>query len=428
MKITKVSGRMILDSRGYPTVEATVVSDKGSGTAAVPSGASTGSHEALELRDGNERWNGKGVAKAVSHINVELASALKGVTTKSQHELDAILRQTDGTVDKSRLGANAVLAVSLAALRARSAGHHQQLFEHISHHAGVKHTTIPVPLCNVINGGAHADNSLSIQEFMYIPHGFDSYHEALRALSETFQALGKVLQGRGYSKAVGDEGGYAPDIDNHHTALDMMVEAIKKAGYEPGKHLSLALDVAASEFYRDGSYIFEGQPLTAEQLTALFDALVEEFPIVSIEDPLAEDDWDGWKLFYRRLGDKIQVVGDDLTVTNITRVREAIAADTISAVILKPNQIGTYSETHDAWKLLTDHQLQGIISHRSGETNDASIIDMAVGWGLHQVKIGSVSRGERVAKYNRLLEIESAFGSSAVYAGKYLAFGAGGGK
>lgn len=421
-KIKSVTGRMILDSRGIPTVEASVVLDNGVGVASVPSGASTGSHEAHELRDGDRRWNGKGVAKAVSHVNVELASALKGKDAEPE-AVDMLLRETDGTYDKSRLGANALLAVSLATLHAIANAEEQPLWKLVGKWSGNKSpATIPVPLCNVINGGAHADNALSIQEFMFVPHGFASYSEAVRALSECFQALAKVLHGRDLSSAVGDEGGYAPQIDSHRTALDLMMESVKAAGYEPGKQISLALDVAANEFLKDGSYIFDGQPLSAEQLVALYAQLVEQYPIVSIEDPLAEDDWDGWRLFRKRLGEQVQIVGDDLTVTNVTRIREALADEVISAVILKPNQIGTFSETFSAWQVVVEGKLSGILSHRSGETNDATIIDLGVGWGANQVKIGSVARGERLAKYNRLLAIEAALGGSAVYAGKY-AFG-----
>ena len=418
MAIRSVTGRMILDSRGVPTVEATVVTDKAAGTAAVPSGASTGSHEALELRDGDQRWNGKGVSKAVSHVNVEIAGTLKGKDVTDQAALDKAMLALDGTPDKSRLGANAVLAVSLACLKAAAAAKGQPLWKYVA--KSVKNADpvqLPVPLCNVINGGAHADNPLAVQEFMLVPHGFDRFGEALRAVSETFQQLKKTLKSRGLSTGVGDEGGFAPNLDSHTAALDLLVAAISEAGYQPGKQISLALDVAASEFLKDGSYIYEGQPLSADQLVALYASWLDNYPIISLEDPLGEDDWEGWEHLRKRLGQRLQLVGDDLTVTNVSRIREALDREVINASIIKLNQIGTYTETLAARDTLLAGGSQTIISHRSGETVDDTIADLAVAWGASQIKTGSVSRGERVTKYNRLLEIEAVLGGSAVYAG-----------
>jgi enolase len=417
MKIGKVTGRPILDSRGVPTVEARVQVGSSVGVAAVPAGISTGSHEALELRDGDARWEGNGVTKAVSHVNVEIASALKGKELKDQAALDHELNALDGTENKSRLGANAVLAVSLAALQAEALEAKQPLWKQLAAYHGTEATPLPVPLCNMLEGATHADNNLSIQECMIVPVGFTKFSEAVRAAAEIFYALGKLLKGRGASKNVGAEGGYAPNLPNHQAALDLLIEAIKQAGYKPGDEIALALDMAASELYRDGSYIFEGQGLTAEQMTTLYASLLENYPIVSLEDPLAEDDWDGWRHLAGRIGGKVQIVGDDLTVTNSGRISQALEAEVMSAAILKPNQIGTYSEARQAFELLTKAGAAGIVSHRSGETSDTTIADMVVGWGTGQIKCGSLSRGERVAKYNRLLEIEQELGSGAVYAG-----------
>ncbi len=416
--IRTITARSILNSRGNPTVEATVTTDKAVGVASVPSGASTGTHEAKELRDGDRRWGGQGVTKAVSHVNVEIASLLKGRDVTEQEALDRMMLDFDGTPDKSRLGANAILAVSLACLNAAAQVQGLPVWQHLAkRRQKPEPTRLPVPLCNVINGGAHADNPLDIQEFMLVPHGFDTYAEALRSLSETFHALKKLLKARGLSTGVGDEGGFAPDLESHTQALDLLVEAIAAAGYEPGQQISLALDVAASEFLQSGSYVFEKQPLTAGQMVALYDSLVDRYPIISLEDPFGEDDWEGWELLAKRLGDRVQIVGDDLTVTNTTRLQEAIDKEVISAAILKPNQIGTVTETEAARDLLERANRRGILSHRSGETVDTSIVDLAIGWEVTQIKAGSVSRGERVAKYNRLSEIEQYLGGSAVYSG-----------
>lgn len=424
MAIRAVTARSILDSRGIPTIETTVTTDKVAATASVPSGTSTGSHEAKELRDEDRRWQGKGVAKAVSHVNAELSHTLRGKDVFDYEALDTAMSALDGTPDKSRLGANAILSVSLACVRAAALSKGKELWKFVGTHAGNKSPVrTPLPLCNVINGGAHADNPLAIQEFMLVPHGFNKFSEAVRAATETFHSLGKLLKGRGAGTGVGAEGGYAPNLDNHRIALDMMMEAIREAGYEPGKQISLALDVAASEFYRDGSYVFEGQPLTAEQMTAFYGELLDSYPLFSIEDPLAEDDWEGWEHLASRLRDRVQLVGDDLTVTNTERVEEATRRDVLTAAILKPNQVGTYTETLAAFRKLTEAGNHAIISHRSGETNDDFIADLAVGWGASQIKAGSVSRGERVAKYNRLLEIDQQLGGNAVFAGPELAKG-----
>lgn len=419
MAIRQITARSILDSRGVPTVEATVVTDKAIGVAAVPSGTSTGKHEATELRDGDRRWEGQGVSKAISHVNVEIAGALKGKDVMNQASIDQAMIALDGTPDKSRLGANAILAVSQAALQAAAAIKGQPLWRYLGKlDRKVDPNLLPIPFCNLINGGQHADNQLVIQEFMVVPHGLPTFSEALRAVTEVYYALGKLLAGRNLATSVGAEGGYAPVLDGHLAALDLLMEAIKQAGFEPGQDISLALDVAASSFYENGSYIFEGQPLTVEQLTALYAELLQQYPILSFEDPLAEDDWDGWGVLFKRLGTQAQVVGDDLTVTNTERINRALSDRAINAALLKPNQVGTHTETKAAWKALTDNGLAATTSHRSGETNDTIIADLTVGWGVTQIKAGAPSRGERVAKYNRLLAIEQQLGGSAVYAGQ----------
>lgn len=421
MKIKNISARSILDSRGIPTVEATVTAGTVAGTASVPSGTSTGSHEAKELRDGDRRWNGLGVSKAVSHVNAELAGALKGKDVTDQEALDQLMCELDRTDDKSRLGANAILVVSLACLRTAAALKKVPLWQHVAGTAGKRSVaTLPVPMLNVINGGAHADNSLAIQEFMLVPHGFDTFAESLRAGTETYHALAKLLAAQGLSTNVGAEGGFAPNLNNHTAALDLMVRAIEQAGYEPGKQISLALDVAANSFYSDGGYVFEGQPLTAEQLAAEYAALIGNYPIVSIEDPLAEDDWNGWQKLSGRIGVDTKLIGDDLTVTNADRIKQAEEAGILSGVIIKPNQAGTYTEAKTAWQTVTDGGLLPITSHRSGETTDDLLADLTVGLEVPMLKAGAPARGERVAKYNRLLAIEQSLGGSAVYAGKQL--------
>lgn len=425
MKIEGLRGRMILDSRGVPTVEATIESTKGSVTASVPAGTSTGSHEAVELRDGDRRWGGQGVSKAVSHVTAELAAAVKGKNLADQAALDELLIKTDGTPDKSRLGANAILAVSLAGLKAFAAEAGQPLWQFAATAAGLpRPAQLPVPLANVINGGAHADNQLDVQEFMLVPRGFERFADAVRAVTETYQVLKTALAGRGAGTGVGAEGGFAPNLSSHTEVLDLLVAAIGEAGYESGQEIAIGLDVAASEFLKDGSYVFEGQALSADQMVAQYASLLESYPLVSLEDPLAEDDAAGWERAASRLKESVQLVGDDLTVTDAKRISSAAEAGLISAVILKPNQIGTVTETWRALVAARAGNVTPIISHRSGETDDDVIADLAVGWGVPQVKIGAPARGERVAKYNRLLEIESAIGSSATYAGKHFPKGA----
>lgn len=417
MKIERLAARSILDSRGYPTVEATVTTAAGSVTAAVPSGTSTGEHEAKELRDGDGRWGGQGVSKAVSHVNAELAKAVVGPELADQAALDDLLKQTDNTPDKSRLGANALLAVSLAGLKAAALEAGKPAYVYLAEAAGRSEPVrLPLPLLNVINGGAHADNALSIQEFMLVPHGFETFAEALRATTETFHTLHELLKGRGLATGVGQEGGFAPELASHTEVLDLLVNAIDKAGYRAGEQISLALDVAASEFREEDHYVFEGHGLSADQLVAQYASLVEGYPLVSIEDPLGEDDDGGWQRAAERIGSDVQVVGDDRTVTDAGRIDQY--ADQLGAVILKPNQIGTVTETLAAVTACEKNGLQAIISHRSGETADDIIADLAVGWGTPQIKAGAPSRGERVAKYNRLLGIERDLGGSAIFAGR----------
>lgn len=415
-KITKVTARSILDSRGIPTVEARVEAGAAIGVAAVPAGISAGKHEALELRDGDSRWGGLGVSKAVSHVNVEIASVLKGKAVDDQSMVDSVMSDLDGTPGYSRLGANAVLAVSLAAIKAAAAATGNPLWKYLT----VTDKTapvLPVPFCNVIEGGVHADNPLDVQEFMLVPAGFTKFSEALRAAAETFYALEKLLKRRGESVNVGAEGGYTPGRLDHQAVLDMLVAAIKEAGYEPGKQIALALDVAASEFYRDNGYVFEGHPLDPQQLTAQYASWLESYPIVSIEDPLAEDDWQGWQYLASRLSGKVQIVGDDLTVTNLERVNKALEQEILSGVILKPNQAGSYTDAAAVNQVLSAANIARIVSHRGRDTTDTTIADLSVGWATGMIKTGSLSRGERVAKYNRLLEIEQELGSGAVYAG-----------
>lgn len=397
--------REILDSRGNPTLEVELELEGGScGRAAVPSGASTGSKEALELRDGDRRYNGKGVLKAVRAVAEQIASALVGRDFASQEELDRALIELDGTSNKSRLGANAILGVSLAYARAMAAALHKPLFQYVGDHA-----LLPTPLVNVINGGVHADNTLDIQEFMLVPVGFESFAEALRATVETFHALKKILKSRGLNTAVGDEGGFAPQLHKNEEALQLLVEAISTAGYQPGRDLALALDAAASTFYSKGRYRLEGCSLSASDLVDLYEEWLERYPIVSIEDGLAEDDWAGWQELTRRLGGRVQLVGDDIFVTNPLLVSEGIREGIANAVLIKPNQIGTLTETLRTLHLARQAGYKTVISHRSGETEDTFIADLAVGTGAGQIKAGSVSRGERTAKYNQLLRLEERY-------------------
>ena len=405
MRIRAIRAREILDSRGNPTIEVEVELEEGScGRAAVPSGASTGSKEALELRDGNRRYGGKGVLKAVRAVTEKIAPALLGRELSSQDELDRLLMELDGTPNKSRLGANAILGVSLAYARAVAAALKQPLFQYFGNQA-----LLPTPLVNVLNGGLHADNNLEIQEFMLVPVGFERFSEALRATVETFYALKKILQSRGLSTAVGDEGGFAPQLQTNEEALRLLVEAISAAGYKPGRDLALALDPAASTFYAEGRYRIENLALSARELIDLYEEWLNKYPIVSIEDGLAEDDWAGWQELTKRLGGRVQLVGDDIFVTNPMLVREGIREGIANAVLIKPNQIGTLTETLRTLEVARQAGYKTVISHRSGETEDTFIADLAVGTGAGQIKTGSVSRGERTAKYNQLLRLEERY-------------------
>lgn len=420
MKIEKIKGREILDSRGNPTVEVDVVLENGAtGRASVPSGASTGEHEALELRDGdNSRYGGKGVEKAVENVNRTIAPALAGMPALDQRAVDRKLLQLDGTPAKSHLGANALLGVSLAVAKAAAAGLGLPLYRYIG---GVNAYVMPVPMMNIINGGAHSDAPIAFQEFMIRPVGAPSFREGLRMGAEVFHALKKVLHGRGLSTAVGDEGGFAPSLAGTEDALDSILAAIKAAGYEPGRDVRIAMDCASSEFYRDGIYdyaVFEGaggKRRTAAEQVDYLEALVGRYPIDSIEDGMAENDWDGWRLLTQRLGGRCQLVGDDLFVTNTEFLAKGIATGCANSILIKVNQIGTLSETLDAIEMAHRHGYTTVTSHRSGETEDATIADIAVATGSGQIKTGSLSRSDRLAKYNQLLRIEEELGSSAVY-------------
>jgi enolase len=412
--IDTVVAREVLDSRGTPTVEAEVVLEGGaSGRAIVPSGASTGAHEAHELRDGGSRYLGKGVESAVSNIEERIAPALCGLNALEQGAVDGAMIELDGSDNKSALGANAILAVSLATARAAANGVGLPLYRYLG---GPMATLLPVPLMNVINGGAHAANSLDFQEFMLVPHGAPSFREALRMGTEVFHTLKGLLQDRGLSTAVGDEGGFAPDLGNDE-AGELLVRAIEKAGYKPGDQISLALDVASTEFFRNGRYSFAGGSYSSAEMVEQLAALVSRFPIVSIEDGLAEDDWDGWALLTEKLGRTVQLVGDDLFVTNTSRLQRGIDLGVANSILIKVNQIGSLTETLQAIDLAGRAGYTSVISHRSGETEDTTIADLAVATRAGQIKTGSLSRSERVAKYNQLLRIEDELGSQAVYAG-----------
>ena len=416
-EITKIFAREVLDSRGNPTVQVDCYLDDGLafGRASVPSGASTGTFEALELRDGDKRYGGKGVEKAVSNVNGVIAKKLVGFDALNQALIDRTLIELDGTENKSKLGANAILGVSMAVARAAADYLELPLYRYIG---GITARTLPVPMMNVINGGVHADNPLDIQEFMIVPCGAPSFREALRYGAETFHALKKLLKEKGYSTAVGDEGGFAPPLKSTKEALDFMIKAIESAGYSPGKDIYLALDAAASEFYRDGAYIIEGNTLSSAELVSFYEELVENYPIISIEDGLAEEDWEGWKILYERLGQKVQLVGDDIFVTNVKRIKRGIEEKTANSVLIKLNQIGTVTETIEAVELAHKNGLTTVISHRSGETEDTFIADLAVGVGSGLIKTGSLSRSERIAKYNRLLVIEEELAGSSRFPGK----------
>ena len=417
--IKHIRGLEVLDSRGNPTVAAEVTLAGGArGYAAAPSGASTGSREAIELRDGDpQRYGGKGVRRAVGHVNHDIAQALQGFDADDQGGLDARLIELDGSPNKGRLGANALLAVSLAAARAAAAANDMPLYRRFSNSSQL---LLPVPMMNIINGGAHADNNVDIQEFMILPVAAPSFAEALRWGTEVFHALKAQLKAAGLTTAVGDEGGFAPDLPSNAAALDAIMKAVEITGFKPGRDIWLGLDVASSEFHVDGHYLLgaEDKRFDAEGFTEWLAGLVRQYPILSIEDGMAEDDWAGWKLLTERLGDKVQLVGDDLFVTDARTLQQGISAGLANAILIKPNQIGTLSETLDAIKLAAEKGYASIVSHRSGETEDSTIADIAVGTSATQIKTGSLCRSDRVAKYNRLLAIEDELGAQCSYAGR----------
>jgi len=415
-EILHVQAREILDSRGNPTVEAEVHTASGIGRAAVPSGASTGEHEANELRDNDKkRYLGKGVLQAVENVNDKLGPAILGMSVLEQPALDQRLLELDGTPNKSKLGANAILAVSMAAARAAADTVDLPLWRYLG---GIQARVLPTPLMNIINGGAHADNGLEVQEFMIVPLGFPSFAEALRAGTEVFHNLKSILKKEGMVTAVGDEGGFAPRLGSNEDAIKRIMSAIEAAGYEPGKQIALGMDCAASEFYKDGKYTWDKQPRTGAELCDVYAALVSKYPIVSIEDGYAEDDWEGWKLMTEKLGSKIQLVGDDLFVTNTKRLQQGIEQKIANSILIKVNQIGSLTETLDTIRLAGTAGYTSVISHRSGETEDAFIADLAVATNAGQIKTGSLSRSDRIAKYNQLLRIADQLGEEQVYSGK----------
>jgi len=417
--IDEIYADEVMDSRGNPTVRATVVlSDGVMASAIVPSGASTGSKEALELRDGGDRYMGKGVLKAVENINVEIADELIGLDPFNQAEIDSAMKILDGTDSYSRLGANAVLGVSMAVARACANSLGMPLYRYLG---GVNALTLPTPMLNIINGGSHADNNVDFQEYMIMPVGFDNFEDALRASSETYHQLKKIISDMGQSTALGDEGGFAPDLKNNEEPLELIVKAIEAAGYEPKEQIAIAMDPASSEFYRDGKYQLgsENRALSSEEMVDYYIALCDKYPIVSIEDGLAEDDWDGWKIMTDKLGDKIQIVGDDLFVTNKKILQEGISRGVANSILIKLNQIGTVSESMQTIRLAQRNNYTCVVSHRSGESEDAFIADFAVAMNSGQIKTGSTARSERIAKYNRLLEIERELGFGE-YLGKEL--------
>ncbi|HWU68496.1 MAG TPA: phosphopyruvate hydratase [Stenotrophobium sp.] len=418
-KIIEVTALEVIDSRGNPTVEAEVVLDSGArGRAVAPSGASTGTREAVELRDGDKkRYSGKGVRKAVKNVETEIAKAVTGMDAQDQAALDHRMIDLDGTPNKARLGANAILAVSLASAKAAAEENLLPLYQHLG---GISSVTLPVPMMNVINGGAHADNNVDIQEFMILPVGATSFSEALRYGAEIFHTLKKVLKDRKLNTAVGDEGGFAPDLDSNVAALDCLLEAIEKAGYKPGKDVYLGLDVASSEFFKQGKYHLhgEGKSFTPDQFTDFLAGICSRYPVISVEDGCAENDWKGWALLSQKLGKKVQLVGDDLFVTNTGIFAKGIAQGIANSILIKPNQIGTLTETLEAIQMATDAGYSSVVSHRSGETEDVTIADIAVGTAASQIKTGSLCRSDRMAKYNQLLRIEQRLGRSARYPGR----------
>jgi enolase len=416
--IIDITGREILDSRGNPTVEVDVTLEDGAfGRAAVPSGASTGAHEAMELRDGGKRYGGKGVEKSVAAVNGEIFDTLCGMEAEDQIRLDRLMCTLDGTPNKARLGANAILGVSLAVAKAAAAAAGLPLYRYVG---GPKAQTLPVPMMNIINGGAHADNPIDFQEFMIMPVGAPTFREALRMGAEVFHTLKKGLHDAGHNTNVGDEGGFAPNLKTADEALAFIMKSIEKAGYRPGEDVYLALDPASTEFFKDGKYVLEGEgkALSPDQMVKVYEDLCKRYPIVSIEDGMAEDDWDGWAALTRAIGKTVQLVGDDLFVTNTRRLVEGIAKGTANAILIKVNQIGTLTETLDAVDTAHRAAYRAVMSHRSGETEDATIADLAVATNCGQIKTGSLARSDRLAKYNQLLRVEEQLGDQAVYAGK----------
>ena len=415
-KIKAVNAREILDSRGNPTIEVEVVlEDKSIGRAAVPSGASTGAFEAAELRDGGSRYLGKGVTSAVKNVIEKITPVVIGMSATDQRAIDQKMISLDGTKNKSALGANAILGVSLATARAASVSANQSLFAYLG---GSKAKTLPVPMMNILNGGAHADTNVDIQEFMIAPIGADSFKESLRWGAEIYHSLKSVLKKKGLATSIGDEGGFAPNLDSNRAALDLILVAIEGAGFKVGSQIALAMDVAATEFFNEGKYEFEGKSLTSEQMITYYSDLVSNYPLVSIEDPLDEDDWSGWAKLTAELGEKIQIVGDDLFVTNPERLAKGIESKTANALLVKVNQIGTLTETIDAVNMAHENNYKSMMSHRSGETEDTTIADLAVALNCGQIKTGAPARSERVAKYNQLLRIEEELAADAVYAGR----------
>jgi len=419
-KIKNIVAREILDSRGNPTVEVDLTLNDGSyGRAAVPSGASTGSHEAVELRDGDKRYGGKGVLKAVKNVNITLLKALKGKEW-NQRTLDQKMIEVDGTENKGKLGANAILGVSMAFAKATAVSTKKPLYKYFKEISKTKEMRMPVPMMNILNGGKHADKSTDLQEFMIMPVGAKNFSEALRMGTEVFHALKKILHDKGFGTSVGDEGGFAPSLPSNESAIEIILEAVTKAGYTPGKDIGIAIDAAASELYKDGMYHLasENRTLTSAEMVDFYAKWVEKYPILSIEDGLHEDDWDGYKLMTEKLGKKIQIVGDDLFVTNIKRLERGINEKSGNSILIKLNQIGTVSETIDAIDMARNAGFTSVVSHRSGETEDSTIADFVVGLGAGQIKTGSLCRSERTAKYNQLLRIEEELGKKAVFPGK----------
>ena len=425
-KIVSIHARQILDSRGNPTVEADVTTENGViGRAAVPSGASTGKHEAVELRDGDKGvYVGKGVLKAVNNVNTLISGELKGMSVNEQASIDKAMIELDGTENKSKLGANAMLAVSMAVANAAAQENNQMLFEYLG---GNDSTILPIPMMNILNGGSHADNSIDFQEFMVMPVGADSFSDALRMGTEVFHNLKEVLKSKGFSTNVGDEGGFAPNIGSNVEAIEIVLQAIEKAGYKPGEDMYIAMDAAASEFYNAEENVYHfhqstGDKLTPSEMVSFWKDWSEKYPILSIEDGLDEDDWDGWKQLTEAIGEKVQLVGDDLFVTNVNRLSTGIEKGIANSILVKVNQIGTLTETIDAVKLAQDNSFTSVMSHRSGETEDTTIADLAVALSTGQIKTGSASRSDRMAKYNQLLRIEEKLGDEAKYLGKSFKF------